>query len=200
MANTLVNCGDLPVVSVTHRPVNFGRNICVGAHPACYYNEFRQIQIGLQVVETPYVLTAEADCLYPPDYFRHAPDEAGKVYRYDNVWVLFARSHGNHRYHLKGYSDGAQMVDRLLWLGQIERKMGSKIEWVDDVAAEPPLPWRFRTDGGYTWTGDPVISFKTRAGVRSNTALKISHRGRRVHTHELPHWGKAQELKERMFA
>ena len=30
VANLLKNCGDLPIISVTQKPMDLGRNICVG--------------------------------------------------------------------------------------------------------------------------------------------------------------------------
>ncbi len=51
--NILVQKGDLPLISVTQKPLpNFGQNICVGPQYNCYGNEFRQIQLGLKEVKT----------------------------------------------------------------------------------------------------------------------------------------------------
>ncbi|KKT37762.1 MAG: hypothetical protein UW26_C0025G0001, partial [Candidatus Collierbacteria bacterium GW2011_GWF1_44_12] len=41
--NLLKNCGDLPIVSVSQKPIDLGRNICVGVHENSYTSEFMQI-------------------------------------------------------------------------------------------------------------------------------------------------------------
>ena len=73
--NILKNKGDLPIISVSQKPIDFGDNICVGEHEPCYLNLFRQIQIGLEKVRTTFIITTEADFLYPPDYFTFVPPE-----------------------------------------------------------------------------------------------------------------------------
>ena len=66
--------GDLPIVSVTQQPLNLGKNICVGDVGASGFNLFRQILIGLKEVVTKYVISAEADSLYPKGYFDYIPE------------------------------------------------------------------------------------------------------------------------------
>ena len=39
-------CGDIPIISVSQKPIDFGKNICVGDVGACDANLYRQIQIG----------------------------------------------------------------------------------------------------------------------------------------------------------
>ena len=42
--------GDLPIISISHKPIDFGENICVGDVGVSGFNMFRQIQIGLKRV------------------------------------------------------------------------------------------------------------------------------------------------------
>ena len=46
--NILIHCGYMPIVSVSHKPIDFGTNICVGDVGASGFNMFRQVQIGLK--------------------------------------------------------------------------------------------------------------------------------------------------------
>lgn len=187
------NKGDLPLVSVSQKPLDFGLNICVGVHPVCYANEFRQIQIGLKEVKTQYVLTAEADTCYPPSYFRCEPQELGRYYRYDNVWVCYYKNPNDTRpkYHFKRFSDGSQLIDRDLWLNNLNNILAGKDMW---GTLETKLDKVYgKTRREYTWTGDPVITFKTRNNVSSNTKTEgIIHR-------RLPYWGSIMDLRKRLF-
>ena len=93
LANTLAilknAIGDLPVISVSHKPMDFGRNICVGDIGRSHLNIYRQILIGAKAAETPYVALAEDDILYPASHFELRPSSMD-VFNYDvNKWSLY---------------------------------------------------------------------------------------------------------------
>ena len=67
--------GKFPLVSVSQKPLNFGKNICVGEIGQSYYNCYKQILIGAQAVETKYVACVEDDTLYSMEHFSHRPSE-----------------------------------------------------------------------------------------------------------------------------
>lgn len=193
--NILKQCGGLPIVSVTQKPVDFGKNICVGAHRACYFNESRQIQMGLREAKTEYVLVAEADCLYPPEYFQFEPKELGHCYRYDNVWVVYAsKENRRRRFHFKGFSDSSQMVDGAIWRSLLDARLDSKQDWLED-GQDLPLFRVGRTNPVHTWTGVPVVTFKTGNNINAYTTTDR----RRSPVRELPYWGTVSDLRKEMF-
>lgn len=171
-ANILKNMGNLPLISVSQKPIpDFGQNICVGVHDNCYGNEFRQIQIGLQAVKTKYVITAEADVLYPPEYFQFQPTDED-YYRYGNVWVSYVRDKEAHRAFFKLYSDGAQIIKKDFWLSSINNMIGENETWFSKNDKQP-MSSRFVTIPQNTWTSEnPVLSFKTPQGVARFTSIR----------------------------
>jgi hypothetical protein len=184
--------GDLPIISVSQRPINFGQNICVGDVGLSYLNEFRQILIGAMSVRTDYIIFAESDFLYPRDYFTFNP--TADNYLYDNVWMVFKDS--TKKYAKKPYSDGAQICKTRLVIDRFER-------WLD---GKPPLGYlgRIRVKqkhplqngirdpmfGRQLFTGEPCISFKTGNNVRNITNTLP------IQTDHLDPWGKFDELKQ----
>ena len=82
------NCGKLPIVSVTQRPIPLGKNIVVGDVGTSGFNMIRQIQIGCAHATTRFIISAEADCLYPPDYFWFRPDRDDACYRNTNTYLM----------------------------------------------------------------------------------------------------------------
>ena len=66
--------GDIPLISVSQKPIDFGKNICVGDVGVCGHNLFRQFQIGAKAAKTKYVCNVEADALYPKEYFEFTPE------------------------------------------------------------------------------------------------------------------------------
>ena len=189
--NILRYKGDLPIVSVSQKSLDFGQNICVGEHDPCYLNIDRQVQIGLKIIKTQYILTANDDFLYPPEYFSFRPQEPGKCYRYDNVWVCYKDG----PFYFKGYSDGAQLIDRELWLEAKNNILKGRKMWAksgEHTSKEIHLKYLIRTDKNYTWSGRPVVDFKTGKDVspKTETIKKVAPQD------SLLFWGKVDDLRK----
>lgn len=168
---------ELPIISVSQKPIDLGKNICVGEKPVCYSNSYKQLLIGLKEAKTEFCIAAEADVLYPPEYFKFTPP-TDEVYRYDNVWIYFE---GRDKFYKKGCSEGAQMCDRKVWIESIEKVVGNG--W-------KPEKFRFvfpkKTK---TWSGrNPTISFRTRRGIGFKTGFQ------KKSAKELYYWGTCKEV------
>ena len=80
-----VTGNQFPIISVSQKPINFGRNICVGEIGRSKYNCYKQILIGVKEVKTKYAACAEDDVLYSKDHFKNRPED--DVFLYDrNYW------------------------------------------------------------------------------------------------------------------
>ena len=162
-------CGDLPIVSVSQKRMDLGFNICVGDIGHSYKNEFRQITLGAQAAKTEYLIFAEADFLYPKEYFEFDPK--GEVaYRNENVFVVFTYKKPQGmilpRYHWKPFSLGTQICRK---------------DYILEHGFSEHTPYaRYKTKTA-------CISFKTGDSMsRSNVV------GERKLV--LPHWGDARDL------
>ena len=102
--------GDLPVISVSQNPMDFGENICVGDVGRTYLNAFRQLLIGCEKAKTKFIFTAESDCLYPPGYFDFRPLDENKIYSHVNTWVLWKT--GNDKYYHKEQTHAGMVYGR----------------------------------------------------------------------------------------
>jgi hypothetical protein len=171
-------------LSITDGPL--GTNICVGEQPISYTSEWKQLLIGLKAAKTKYVIAAEADCLYPPEYFTFTPTEENMMYNYNNIIMVWKYKGGF--YQKRGYCEGAQMCDREYWIKQLEPLLPN--DWTpysriaENMLVVNIFPERRE------FTGAAVISFKTRDGVSNRTTFvnkKIM---------ELPYWGTITEVKK----
>ena len=80
--------GQTPLISVSHKPMDFGENICVGDIGRSVYNIYKQVLIGARAAKTKYVATAEDDVLYSPDHYLYKPEPG--TFAYDvNKWSIF---------------------------------------------------------------------------------------------------------------
>jgi len=175
---------DLPIISVSRKSIDFGKNICIGEQPVCYSNSWKQLLIGLKEAKTDFCIAAEADVLYPPEYFTFTPDSKHKVFRYTNVLVYFVGKNGLWR---KSWSEGAQICGRKYWISKLEAALDEG--WEPMTNSLKVVKNIFNTRDTYSWTGkNPVVTFKTRQGINYKTGF----RGGGVK--EVPYWGTTKEI------
>jgi hypothetical protein len=187
----LKNCGDIPIISVTQKPINLGKNICVGDVGVSGFNMFRQVLIGLKEAKTKFVISAEADCLYPPDYFQFIPEKDDVFYRNDNIYLM-----GNRRdyfYYKPEGSTFSQVVGREHYIKILEKLFKDEPEWNAEDKNFPRARWRkydiwdrrelYRTE-------NPCISFKF-GGMRHYSTTT-----ERTPIYELPYWGNSKLLRK----
>jgi hypothetical protein len=189
--------GAVPIISVTQKPANFGRNVCVGEVGCCDANAFRQLQIGAQQVDTGWVAVAEADALYPPAYFEWHPDDSTPpCVRYEPIYILWKRPAGHHEgFWQKEWTEGAQYVRTDYLLKRLDRALAGRPTWSSPDDPHPPEYMRKRRWGYRVEPAMPVVSCKTGRGLRWRTGVI---RGQSK-TPELPYWGTAEATRARFF-
>lgn len=82
------SAGEYPIISVSHKPMNFGTNICLGDIGRSHLNIYKAILIGAQSAKTEFVGMAEDDILYDASHWRtHRPPAFRFAYNL-NRWGL----------------------------------------------------------------------------------------------------------------
>ncbi|MEO6508406.1 MAG: hypothetical protein ABIO02_00480 [Patescibacteria group bacterium] len=189
--NTLKVCGDLPIISISQKPIQFGKNICVGDIGTSGFNMFRQVQKGLMEAKTDFVISAEADCLYPPDYFTYRPPKLDRCYRNSNLYVMpDAREY---YFYKKEGATHAQIVGRLFYLETLNKLFKDAPQWNTDEKNFPKERWKqadvFNTI--YYWkTENPVFQIKTHRGMRYYTNSD------RTPILSIPYWGSGTKTRQ----
>lgn len=184
----LQNCGGLPIISVSQKPINFGQNICIGDVGASTLNMFRQILIGAKEAKTDYVIFAEADFLYPESYFAFNPP-GGNFYRCDNVWLIF-KNGGN--YYRKHWSNGAQIMLREFLVETLEDYLEDQPEWAISDKHYITKKKDYNKAIFQYFNSEPCVSFKTRNGLTYKANIK-----RKERKDSLDVWGNVIDLKKR---
>jgi hypothetical protein len=186
---------NLPIISVTQKPIELGRNICVGDQiGASGFNYFKQILVGLREINTKFVIMAESDCLYPKGYFDFIPERDDVCYRSTKVYVMpDARDYFFHK--VEGSTLG-QIVGRDFYLSTLEKLFEGAPQW---SAEEKNFPKeRHRQVDIFThierWDPPaPIVTFKTHRGLRFFTHSE------RIPILELPYWGSGKALRAYYF-
>lgn len=188
--NLLKVCGDLSIISVSHKPLNLGTNICVGDVGVSGFNMFRQVLIGCEAAKTKFIISAEADCLYPPDYFQFIPPRLDIPYRNSNLYVM-----PDQRAYFFYKGEGAthaQIVGREFYLQTLKRLFAGAPEWSVEEKNFPKERWHKEDvfDQIEYWkSANPVFQIKTHKGMRYYTHSD------RTPIPELPYWGSGQKAR-----
>lgn len=190
--NLLEVCGDIPIISVSQKPIKLGKNICVGDVGASGFNCFRQIFIACKEAKTKFVVSAEADTIYPPDYFQFIPPKENVCYRDSNLYVMPDRR--NYFFQKKEGATHAQIVGREFYLKTLEKLFKNAPQWNMEEKNFPKERWKKEDvfdEIEYWRTENPVIQIKTHRGMRYFT------RSDRTPIYTLPYWGSGEFIGDK---
>lgn len=189
--NLLKVCGDLPIISVSQKPIDLGKNICVGDVQATGFNMFRQIEIGMRQTKAEFIICAEADTLYPPDYFTFRPPRKDRCYRNSNLYVMPDRR--DYFFYKKEGATHAQIVGRKYFLEVLEKLFKGAPPWSTEEKNFPKERWGkadIFNEIFYWKTENPVFQIKTHKGMRYYTNSD------RTPIPSIPYWGSGKVARE----
>ena len=192
---------DLPLISVSKKPMDFGRNICVGDTPRSHINTYRQALIGAKAAATKYIALCEDDILYSPEHFKHRSSPGKFAYNF-GAWNIFTWQKPPMFTH-KGTvrrNFNSLICERQLFIEAMEERFA---RWPDDEKINIALwaePGKYESQLGVTvretevfYTNPPNIIFS------HETALSFENLGTRkrpgeFRAIEIPYWGTAQKV------
>jgi len=195
----------IPIISVSHKPINLGINISVGVQFPCNHNLFRQIQIGAKLATTPFIIFAEADCLYPPDYFRSfTPTDVNQTYKCDNLYILNEWGKGEYSgFYQKETGTFAQISGREHLIKEVDFVLKDRPFWYQphwtelrsgkSSKNERPLELFRRRRWKTFTTKNPIVSIKTEDGMSKHTRIIEPP------IDKIPWWGEANKLRKELF-
>ena len=196
--NILKYC-DLPIVSVTQKPIDFGTNICVGEDVGVSgFNFFRQSLIACKAATTKFVLSCEADTVYPPDYFKFIPKRDDKCYRNKNLYVMGHRR--DYFYKKEEGATHAQIVGRQFYIDTLEKLFEGEPEWDGNQKNFPKEKFHGKAEDVFSRediemyeTENPVVQIKTSQSMRHYTNSD------RIPRDEIPFWGTGKDFRDRFY-
>jgi len=191
---------DAPLISVSHKPMDFGTNIVVD-FKRHHLNIYRQALIGAKAATTKYIALAEDDILYSEDHFKYRPKSG--VFAYNmSVWTTYTWSNPP----MFSYKDRRNLSmlisERDLFINAMNERFEKHPDddninlghWAEPGKYEGPGHLNVRenlTEKFYTDV--PNIAFS------HETALSYNNLGKRkklgyLKAIEIPYWGRAEEL------
>lgn len=79
--------GPIPIISVSQKPLDFGRNICVGEKPQTYKSAYEQMREGINAASPDSIIyLCEHDVFYHPSHFAFLPKRKTHAYFNQNCF------------------------------------------------------------------------------------------------------------------
>ena len=192
--NILKVCGGMSIISFSQKPINFGENICVGDDIGVSgFNFFKQVQIGCEATDADFILSLEADCLYPESYFQFTPPDLTTCYRTTDLYVMpDKRAFYFHK------SEGAthgQIVGRKFYLNILNELFKGAPQWSVEEKNFPRERHHKLDifDKIEYFNSSPVIQIKSHKGMRYYTHSD------RTPIYNLPYWGDGVEFRKKYY-
>ena len=176
----------MQIVSVTQKPMDLGLNICISNVGVSGFNFCRQVQIACESATTDYVIHAESDCLYSPDYFTFKPPKLDACYRNTNIYV---QKYGKDYFCKKTMSTFSSIVGRKFYLKRLNDLFKGQPKWNTEMNNFPKeIGQKLFDSFDYFETKYPCLSFKTGKGMRKHSESDEKP------VYQLPYWGLLKEV------
>lgn len=190
----LSKSGNTPIISVSQKPMDLGQNICIGDVGHSYLNERKQILMAAKLAKTDYVIVAESDFLYSPEYFNFEPT-GENFYRYEDIWIMWLTGKYKNFHHKRTISDGAQIVKRDYFVNLLEKYLEPYPNWYEknDRERDPRHSPYHHVPYALIHGKIPCVSIKTNFGLTFLTAVDDRT------SKSLPHWGNVEALRSKFL-
>lgn len=187
--------GEIPIISVSKQPMDFGMNVCVGDTPRNQYNIYKQALVGAKVATTEYIALCEDDVLYSPAHFEFRPGFGHWGYNM-NPWSVFTWGEPMFTYKAPGgrRNLNSLICERQMFIEHLEERFE---RWTEDaydinIFGEPgkydnqlgttPYP----TETFYTNPPNIVFSHQTNLQFEGlGTRKKVGN----IRATSIPYWG-----------
>ncbi len=206
----LVNAApNIPIVSVSQKPIDLGKNICVGDIGRSLHIMWKEMLTALLYSQADVVYIAEHDVLYDSSYFEFVPEDNNCFYYNKNVWLV--RSRDGRAMWKPSLCFSQCVCNRLLLLDNIMQR----VKWCENGGV-PPLhqgayePGRIRKtrpderkifgiNKDRKWRLEYFESVNPNVDVRHGKNLSGPRRFKprpqdvatRIYTDAVPEWGKS---------
>lgn len=190
------------LISVSLKPMDFGRNIVVGAERGTE-TMFRQILAGLEACTADVVFFVEHDVLYHPSHFEFTPPRRDTFYYNQNSWRVNAKT-GHALFHYTSSTSGLCAYRELLLEHYRKRvQMVEEHGFSRRTGFEPGTHRRAeRVDdyGSATWMSEtPNIDIRHDKNLTQNRWKKEQFRNQKFtrgwqEAEEIPGWGPFEDV------
>lgn len=189
----------VPIISVSHQPLNFGENTVVDL-PRHHLSIYRQALVGAKAAKTKYIALCEDDVLYSPEHFKHRPQPGKFAYNIGN-WGIYTWQE-EPMFSWKGRRNLCALIcERNLFIEAMEERFAkwpndSKVDlgiWAEPGKYERQLGVMPRETETF-WTNPPNIVFSHEKALAYDNLGKRKKVGE-LRAYDVPYWGSAKDIR-----
>lgn len=190
--------GDLPLISVSRKPIDFGENI-IDDGVKSTDNIYRQMLRAAKLAKTEYVAVAEDDVLYPKEHFTfYRPEKDAFAYN-QNRFALF--NWGTPTYSWRNRKSNCTLIaPRELLIEALEERFAKypvaipeeKVGELGRGRIEKNLGVKLRKSVE-VFSETSVIQINHRDGSETSQKRRSKNKGP-IKAFDIPFWGKAADL------
>lgn len=204
----LILRANLPVVSVSLKPIAFGKNIVLDLSPG-FIAMTKQITKALEVSEATYVFFCEHDVLYPLSHFDFTPSKNNVFYYNANVWrwkypdnlaITYDRLISlsglcvNREFALNHYLARLKKIEQMGWDRDIRHEPDWARKWGYEPGTKKIKRGGFSDDDFETWTSKyPIIDIRhgktfSQPKVTLDSFVHLPTNWREITLDQIPGW------------
>jgi hypothetical protein len=191
--------GDIPIISVSQKPIDLGKNICVGDIGQSVFNIYKQALIGAKEAKTKYIAMAEDDILYSPEHFTKRSSPGRFTYNL-GIQAIFTWSNPPVFSYIGRQVLSNLICERQLFIDAMEERHAKYPEDKNKPIKYWGEPGRYDKELGVTvhrteniFTDTPNVVFSHQDSMCYKTLGKRKAHGR-DRVEEIPYWGKARDI------
>ncbi len=199
--NLLKALGDIPLISISQKPLNFGHNIVDTGEPSII-NAYKAPVMGAKIATTPYIALCEDDTLYPDEHFyAFRPPLDTFAYNFSR-WNMYTWSRPPFFSLCQRKVLATLIAPRELFIEAMEEKFNKhpdisdyKLGWFGEPGRnsyERKLRVTQRNSTEFL-TYSPVVIFSHPESLGYQTTGTDKRAGK-IRALELLHWGKAEDV------
>ena len=188
--------GNVPVVSVSRAPMQFGTNLLDTEPEKSYWNIYRQMLRAAKVAKTIYVAMAEDDTLYSKEHFTQFRPTLDQVSYNRSRWSLFS---WDPVFCLRQRVSNCTLIAPRQLLIDALQEREDKYPNGHDYAGEVGR-WKVERTLGVTehkavdWFSTvPVIQLNHPQGIDETQQRQWKKHGQ-IKAYHIPHWGKSRNI------
>lgn len=197
--------GDIPIISVSKKPIKFGIKNLVFPEKASIYHEYKETLAGVKEAKTKYIAICEDDSLYTPNHFAHIPAPGSfdfnigcwGIYTWIRPAIYNLKYRRNHNElvcerdlyidameeRFKKYPDENNYPNRYFGEpGRYEDPLGVSQHLTGEFISEPPIIRLSHDQDCYGWK---LLGKRKKMGP--------------IQAYDIPYWGSAEKLLKKIY-
>lgn len=212
---------EIPIISISQKPIDLGKNVCVGEIGKSWMSLYKQLLAGIEATQTDYIGICEHDCIYTYEHLSWIPPKDDIFYYNHNCWLtqwggnhpeldgMYSYKPGRfalsqlvcHKNLLKHSTEevmellnmGLKVAKGMKWYGEPGLISDTYKAFVHAESGRPTQIQRYLKNYIEKYNSESFSTVNPNLDIRHSTNFTGPKRGKK-RCYELPYWGKFSDV------